>query len=356
MTQIGFSKESQRDQFNLYSKENRQKYFLVDGCQIYNVDGVLVRNFIFEMCSFMDNGSLLSADIDNLYIYDNKMRLEHSIKDVNAHHQINRDSKGNFLILGSDFGVHQKKPIRFDKFIVISPKGVVLKSYSFKDHADFISQEPCSRIDEQIKSNDNKKQAKKYFKEAFEYSHFNSFYEIPPQKTPSSNPYFKEGNFVVNSSTCKKIYIFNSSLDKIVSSVDKNNGNIESEVFATRWMHDIQPTEDSKLIIYRNTCSKKDLKCSSIDIVSNDLKKTYFSFSRKKPINFYSPVCGGVQVLKDDSIIFSEVIDNLPYVTHVNRQGELIKAFPIQWTKYTLGIQRIQLLELNSFLKNNTGP
>ncbi len=342
---ISNSKIVHSTEFNLYSSVNFSKYFLVNGCQIYDLNGSLMRNYNGSLCAFFEDGTMFMTGPERvrLNFYDKKMKILNFIDNVFLHHQINKSLNGNLLLLGSDIGIYKGKRVRFDRFIITSSTGKLISSYSFKDKPNEIIDEHCDGSSKPL--NEEKI-------ETFEFSHFNSFYEIPPQVKINKNIFFKEGNYILNSASCRNVFIFDHNLTKIVSKIDKSVGSDE-----VLWrMHDVQPMNNSRLLIYRNNCNSKSKDCSSIDLVENDFKKIQSSYKRISPDVFYSKVAGGVHLFDDGSFILSEIINDIPRVRHIDSAGKIIKDFQMKWVRDNRGVQRVQVLNLKYFLENNSGP
>jgi hypothetical protein len=340
----------------LFSKEDTittpwdSSYYFVSNCEIFSPKGDLVRTYYGRLCSFMENGSLVTSYKGSLYFHDAQMKTVNSIQKIYPHHQINRTETNELLVMGSEFGKIKNKNVRFDKLFIFSSDGKELKSYSFKEnYQNLINRGVISNFlspfnwDEFCRDQAD-----------FEVLHVNSFYRIPKQQNPLNDTYFKDGNYIVNSYSSPYLFIFDKDLKDIIHLLPKSSSDYDYPM-----LHDVQPTSSGKLIVYNNYINNENKKkrLSRIEIYDSNFKKNLFSYARKKPNTFYSEICGGIQFFEDESFVYSEIRNNKTHINYVQMNHKKNETeIPIKWVRKDTGAQQIKLFKLDSFLKNNKGP
>ncbi|MBC7537182.1 MAG: hypothetical protein H7281_00050 [Bacteriovorax sp.] len=253
----------------------------------------------------------------------------------------------NLLIMGSDTVQIKQKLVRMDVLYIISPKGEILKKFSFQQSLDFLIKNNILSEDtfDQIPENSS------YTENHLELLHVNSFYQIPKQNKINSNKFFKENNYVVNSSNASHVFVLNESLDKIVALIPKVKDKNRIKFFSI--IHDVQPTPNGELIVYNNYNVHDKNPLSKIEIYDSNFEKTLFSYTRENPERFLSKIAGGVQFFSDGTFLYSEIINDHSKVHYINKKGELIKTFNIKWPSLLKGVQEMKAYDLASFIKFN---
>ncbi|MFA6237000.1 MAG: hypothetical protein WC635_06700 [Bacteriovorax sp.] len=317
---------------------------LVSDCVIYNLSGEILRFFKGgQLCQFFQDGSYVISIKADLFKKTKSNRVLFKLANIYPHHQINLNNQNNLLVMGSDTYLTQKnEQIRIDVLYIISQEGNILKRFSFQGAIDIllknrtITEGKFDKIPEFSSFTENK----------LELLHVNSFYQIPKQKQLNKNPYFKENNYVVNSNNSPFLFILNESLDKIIQFIPKDRPPFPN-------IHDVHPTPEGNFIVYNNFDPKDYIPHSKIEIYDSNLEKKIFSYSRSKPTLFFSKIAGGSQFFSDGSFLFSEKVNDIPFINYVSKNSEIIKSTRLTWRRLSRGIQQVKVHDLSLFLKNN---
>jgi hypothetical protein len=317
------------------------KKHLVNGCKIFSLSGTQIKRTPGEFCQFFDNGDFLSMSSKTLKYITSKGEVKWSVENQLFHHQMNLspDLK-RVLTLGSVEKEIQGRLYRVDQFLVLDVSdGKILH----KVDADVLM----------AKSDVNPTTLgpgfpKNFFKATEEYSHFNSFYEIPKFNfTKKIHPALEPGNFIVNSIGLGFLVI-DHKFEKILLKHKLDQSFLHH-------IHDVQLTERGTLIAFNNLNATKDLLVYSTVIEFDSLSfKTIREFKADPASMFYSHHCGGVQDLGRGLVLFSH-----------NYAGVFIYNFLKKKMVYSnlkvfldgdriLPTQQIKIENLDSFLKNNT--
>jgi hypothetical protein len=310
-----------------------EDFYILNYCSIFKHDGGEVETLPGLFCIPLPDGSVVSASGGKktlrVFNADNTVRWEVSRM---VHHQINMSHDGKrILALISETRKTEKGRERFDKFAVFSLDGKILHEVEaielLKDKLSFTANETSDHD-------------KTVFEADFERTHFNSIHEIP--ENTSKLPFMKAGNIIVNTlenGACVLTPDLKTVLDCRTFPESKNH-----------WVHDVQITNKGHYVYFNNDFVGGNLPGSSVDIWDPVKKKLTFRFKANPVSAFFSPVCGGVQMLDENTIMASHAQNGIFVLDRKTAKlKEIIPGYsmkPIQ-----KGTQQYRALKLDSFFK-----
>lgn len=315
---------------------------LIAQCNIYNGNGERLRRYPGLICVFEEDGYLLISSIrgNELSFLDPNMRVLWKIP-MHTHHQINKTIDGNFLVLSSETKNYLNKKTRFDRLVKINRKGEIVASFSFYDHKD------------ELLININKDKFEifpfDYDKEnqdlgVIEISHANSFYEIPPNLKSKLYPELHTGNIIVNANSYGRVMILDAGMTHILKSFKQPSNTI----------HDVQITSEGNFLLYNNTVKNVNPSYSEVQIYSYPGQLLLWNYHRGQK-EFSYPYLGGVQLLGNDEMLFSDIREGSTKAVLLNMKTkkELKIIIPEGFEKKRA--QQVKMMDLSSFLKINKG-
>lgn len=323
-------------------------------CEIYNMDGLLIRRLPGKMCIFLKDGSFLSAQKDRVAYYDH-LRNELWSHKIYPHHQMNTSlDQNHFLILGSDVKkIENKKTkkienVRADVLYVLNKKGDILKSFdAYEERHQFNSKIWQEAVNRRLYNGG----ARAIYKDVdWEFTHANSFYEIPQNKISEQIPAFKEGNYIINDLNLMWIYVLSSDLKRVLW---------QSSLIKPPWIlfHDVQVIPNSSsLLIYDN--GTKDRGASRI--MEYDLLKKEIVWQHPKVFSssFFTYRMGGLQLLPNGNILYND-LTKVPQALEIQRDGStvwsMIPKKDLKTSDKMRPFQQINRMNLTDFLKNHRG-
>jgi hypothetical protein len=331
----------------------KEKLYNVIGCEIYDMDKILIRRFPGSMCLFLDDGSILSAQKENLIFYD-RYRNEIWSKKINPHHQMNFTlDKKLFLVIGSEIkeiknSLGKVEKVRSDVLYIIDKHGEIKKTYSLYEHRNQF-----------VQLNWNAAFNRKYNKEGakvlhegidWEITHTNSFYEIPENTISTHYPEFKAGNFIINDISLMLVYIIDSDFKKVIW---------QSPILKDNWImfHDVQVVPNTDLIIFydNGTPIRPESRLVEYDLLK---QKITWQFPKKFSKSFYSKKMGGLQILENGNVFYND-LTKIPTAHEISRDGKtvwtLIPREKIAIQNQYDPFQQVKRLDLSQFLKANRG-
>lgn len=317
------------------------KQHLVNGCKIYTLSGTLIKRSPGEFCQFLANGDLLSMTFRSLKYITKSGEIKWSLENQFFHHQLNLspDLK-RVLTMGSVEKEIQGRKYRVDQFFVLDiSNGKVLHKVDI-DELMARSEANPTTLREGF--------PKEIFTTNEEYSHFNSFYEIPEVSVRTNlHPAIRKGNFIMNSLGLGFL-IVDEKFEKILVKKKLDQSFLHS-------VHDVQVTERGTIIAFNNLNAMKDLGMFSSIIEIDSLSfKTLREFKAEPNSLFYSYHCGGVQDLGRGLVLFSHNYAGV-FIYNFLKKKMVHSNFRIFLEgDRILPAQQIKIQNLDSFLKNNT--
>lgn len=320
-------------------------------CEIYNSALTLVRRLPGEFCSPNSDGSFLSATGENLTFYANDGRQIWK-KKIHAHHEIARTQNGqDYLVMSSELRPVKSKNdelVRFDVLYIINRQGEILRKFSYIDNKEQFRSDLWQKAERGIYEFNWSRGTFVGLK--WEFSHTNSFYEIPKQKKVSMLDAFREGNFIVNSNGFGVIFILNREMTKVLW---------QDSYFRppSRNLHDIVPLSNGHIMVYNNDSDGFGKKISSIDEYDPVQKKIIWTYRRKPGTAFFKQYGGGVQVLENDDVQFNDVdLEGHNVLVRIDRQGRELERKRLSRPNHGESekwIQQIKRYDASEFLRNN---
>jgi hypothetical protein len=321
----------------------RQPYS-VFGCGIFGANGVAVREFPGNRCRYFPDGSVISGDNKTLTRYDANMRVLWRLETQN-HHIINVTSDGNFLIGGSDVRIYRGKRTRFDVLEKRDMNGKVVGAFDFFEHLkEFAAADRSIQIKRLTKFDWDLESLPGV---EMEFSHMNSYYEIPKNSNALKIPAFREGNIVVNANTLGRIFILDSELTKILW-VSKYKNHV---------LHDVQILQNGNLLIYDNERGL-ETQFSALEEYDPIQRKRVWEYRADPQESFHAECCGGIQTLENGDILYSDTSGGGRAV-QITRGGyevwQMASPFHDDITGQALRFQDVKRYDISEFLKNNHG-
>lgn len=318
---------------------NLSKLSLVAGCRIHKIDGTLLKQFVGNMCLFMNDGHYVTADAERIVMYAPDKTEVWRIPG-HFHHQMNWSYDGkSILVLSSKFVPIDGKTVRVDVLRRIDLSGKITGEIS----SDVIFEKLKIK---RSRSSFNWEQGLKD-KVDLEISHFNSFHEIPPQDRASKNPNIVAGNYIASSTGSGTVLIDNAlkvPLEKITYSTSID-----------QLIHDVQLMKNGQILLLNNDHERDKTKSgrwSSVEFFDPVLRKTTYSFSSSPPEMFYTPSCGGVQQLGDGLILISHISNAFFFLD--SKSKKILRSDVLKdehSVANMISIQEIKAHDLTEFLK-----
>ncbi len=306
---------------------------LQNGCHIFDSDGVFVKTFPGMNCIFLEDGSFLSASFTSL----RRIAVNGSILweiPGHFHHQLNLSyDKNRALALASVIKPKTDgRYFREDLFLVISLEGKILA----QTQASAFMPETVSKLEFPLHS-----VWISPFKEipSFETTHFNSFFEVPPQSFSST---LKEGDFIVNSVQLG-VFVLSSDL-KVLRSHRVLKGSVDHSI------HDVQVSSKGTFLLFNNDVAGKNWKRSALQEIDPVTDKVIWEFGSEGGMTFYTAAGGGIQRLDQRYILYSLFLNGTYILDTVT--GKVIRSIHGTHRLPTHGIlfsQNIRAVDLKSF-------
>ena len=317
------------------------KVHLVNGCKVFNLQGRLLKVFAGEYCVYLRNGDFVSMTHSTLKYVSKEGEVKWSDTNPYFHHQINisNDSK-RLLVLGSVERVIEKKKYRIDAFTVY--EAATGKVIFRTDSEQLITK---ARVDPFIMRGTF---PKREFSTHHEYSHFNSFYEIPEfPKDLAIDPIIKKSKYIINSIGIG-FFLIDEKLREVL--FHKKIPDAYAHM-----VHDVQITQRGTILAFVNkNMSKKFEPFSSVVEFEFPSFKKIIEIKSDLPSLFYSRFCGGVQDLGSSLIGFSHHFAGV-YVYDVKMKKIVYYNDSVHKDGNRLvPSQQVKFENLDAFLKNHS--
>lgn len=310
-------------------------------CHLFNMEGELIRQLPGRACHLDDDGSFVGIFNNNKMFVKFGPTLDRVWRHFDhAHHQINTNSSNHYLVMTSDFQMYKGVQTRFDTFLILDQiKGRILGRFRVAENVDVIPAATNALTGELYPfdwDEIHKDMAK------VEYTHFNSFYEIPAPV--SGMPEIEKGDYIVGGAKGSPILFLNKDLTKLKATL------LIPEV-AT--LHDVQALNNGNLLLYINDF-KKDSSYFGTSMIAE------YNPKEKKLIkvfnDFHISTTGGVQKLENGNYFFSYHDKKGAYAMIVSPNGEVIKKINFSYFRNSPHIQQAKLRDFTKHLQVNTGP
>jgi hypothetical protein len=336
---------------------NNQGYYIVIGCNIYDVYGKVKRGYPGNDCIFHDDGSYLSYSLADQVLtrYSKNLKKEWSLK-LHVHHGMNLTSNGDYLINSSVVENYQgNKKLRHDVILLVSQDGKINHKFSFrKFFEDYVKKKPWL--------NPYKTHWDPNLDFDHEYSHLAASYELLKPLKIDSKIVCEKGNFILTLNTIGKgAYILDADLSKIVGQI-----NLSDDIF-----HDVQQFSNTKVIFFENSKgeSKKPNASQAFVSIYDTIEK---KIERRIDAHFSAFFGGGVQVIEDDLFMISDTSLKIQQAETINKMSfeERIRAHingrsRLSFYSFAKGLVHEVIMDfqfnlgkmkkLKKFLDNNSG-
>lgn len=344
-----------------YSRHDLRKegYYLKAGCQIFDLDGKVVRSYPGRECLFLDDGSLLSYDTKKIRLtkYNEKLQPQWSL-DRHVHHEATfQTPEGKFIIASSEKKDYQGlKDVRFDEVIQVSASGKIEKTFSFtKNIAELRGQ---GKFDPYPFDWDSE------YGFQYEMTHLAAIHPVMKTMKIDKKIFAPKGSFLLTLNVNGVgVYVLDEKLEKIIG----------YKRLSDLWfIHDVQQFSSSKLIYIINNYYPKaisrdeEFRIAIFDVFKNQITHDYTS-------DFYGLFGGSIQALRPDLFLVGDNGSRLGKVTrahfkdvrkaryllHRKTKSRAIFYSPEQGKIHEIHlsfrVQNLRALKLGSFLKRNIG-
>lgn len=311
----------------------------VIGCEIIGMEKQVLRKYPGEICHFDNDGFVLSGQDTKIVLYDTAGDVRWS-KPLKSHHQINHTlDNRNFLVIASRT---VEDGARTDILYVVNRDGEFVKSFDlYENRALFVSKYWKDAVDRRFPLIWT---PKRFPDVKWELTHVNSFYEIPevPAALTKKLPAFQRGNFIVNDISLMLTFVLSQDLKIIMwqQHLTTETGTM---------LHDVQVLTNGHLLYYDNGTPKKPQSALvEFDLETAKTAWEYYPHDRKK---FYSARWGGVQLLANGNVLFSD-IRNGRRSSEIDRKGREVWSMESPPKIY---LQQVKRQDFTEFLAGNKG-
>ncbi len=317
-------------------------------CQIFDMKGEILRRYPGEFCIFLDDGRFVSAQKSELLLYDQSGKVIWR-RALFPHHQMNLSLDGKrILVLGSEtrsLSKDKKDLFRSDVYYIVDLSGKILNEYRLFDHAQAFPKERWANAKARRFPLIWSKAT--YPGVSWEFSHTNSFYEIPENILGSRHSAFKKGNFIFNDISLMITFVLNADLKSVLW---------QSPILREDWtmLHDVQVLQGTdRLLIYDNgTPNRRYSRLLQMNPIS---EKIYWEYKAKPSTSFYMEKRGGVQLLPNGHTLYND-FNEAPRGIELDKSGNQVwKLVPQQFSGAKGPFQQIKRYDLSSFLEKNKG-
>lgn len=333
---------------------------IVEGCRILNGNGDLLWSYPAAFCIFFPDGKFVAASADSISLVSGNRTFWE--KKIPVHHMLALTSKNEIAVLSDEFinmrdWAHRFesfreahfKPLKFctgkdtperlkndklrtDKIVLLNLRGEVVAERRFLGEPDY----PMPLLVENFATNVRAPRD-------LEVSHMNSIYEIG--ENTSSIPAFKRGNFIVNDTLNRRIFILDEKLKGILWT--KSYG-----LFGFGQAHDAQILPNGNLLVFKNfTVSPGDE--SSLEEVDPQSLMPAWRYFEKSSGEFRAPIQGSVQRLRGGRTLFTfrNIDSKKSFAKLIDRDGRELKSFDL--SKHSnIAAQGAYEINVEEFLKN----
>ncbi len=312
-------------------------------CHLFNMDGELLRQLLGRLCYLNDDGSYVATFLNQNIVlkYDRHMNVQWD-REIHAHHHINKNSEGNYVLLSSEYTNYKGKPTRFDSFVILNKdNGKEMAKLSIVNHLDQVSNWPYYPQDGLYLFDWEKSHS---HRADVEYSHYNSIHEVPVAVKIPGFPEINKGDYITGATYEAPVLFLDSRLKKIKATL---------VIPGVRMLHDVQVLENGNLLVYINTF-RNDSPYYGKSMIAE------YNIQEKKLINiydkFYSDSTGGVQKLENGDYFFSYHTKTDAFATLVNSKGEVIKTITFPYFRNSPVIQQARIGNYSKNMELNPGP
>lgn len=303
------------------------------GCSIYDKNLKLLKRYRGNLCVFLDDGSYFVSDL-NAYKIKKINPLGSVIweKTHPVHHSLSYFEKENLLLAISLESSRIRGPMaEYSSIIAFDMDGNTRHYFSGVQRQREL-QKKLPRYQLRLRTNFQVREP------LFEDTHANAVYRIPANILSQWHPAFTEGNFIVTLGRQYGVAIFDPTFQYILWRMD---------ITSHRYIHDAQVTPDGKILYYQNAFNENFN--SRIEILDPVQRSLIWYFPKDSSMK--APAQGGVQLLENGNILYSDITNNTSRVVEVDSLGNLLKN--IELPEDPGNFQDVKVRNLSNFLKNS---
>jgi hypothetical protein len=313
-----------------------QKLLYTSHCQIFDIDGNVVRRYPFQYCSFDQDGSYVASHNNSIFFYNKKNELMREYKKFYPHHDILRTKLNDIYVFGSEYHLINKVYVREDVINHFSSAGKLLGQMKLST-----MQEVFKKYRKPLFENNWIQNIKE---KSYEYSHANSIHEFinNDQKFGVS---LVKGDLLVNVGGLGVLLFIDKNLSHLKYIMPYEYGII----------HDVYPLSNGNFLFFLNR-HQFTVQKSYIVIKDHEFKNDLYKFN--PDVNkFYSESVGSAELIDADHLLISLNDHGLrSYAKILNiKNGKCIEIAEKFLKAYDRPVQSIRLFDSENFLKNNLG-
>lgn len=316
------------------------KQHLVNGCQIFLINGIPLKRAPGDFCVFLSNGDFVSMSATTVRYFTKSGEIRWSRQDKMFHHQINLSpDQKRVMTMGSVEKVINGTTYLVDRFYVFNIEtGEPIIQVDSDDIIRSAGLSPSVMKDTLILRS---------FSASEEYSHFNSFYEIGSLVARNKlHPAIRKGHYIINSVRLGFLVV-DEKMEKVLFHKKLDQA-------FNHQVHDVQVTERGTIIAFVNVhTNKENIQYSSVIELDPVTMRVVAEIKSDPAAMFFSHFCGGVQDLGEGLVLFSHHYAGV-FIYNQNIKKMIYSNYKIFLDgERIVPSQQIKLLNLDSFLKNN---
>lgn len=260
-----------------------QRAYIQKECSFLSTRLELVKALPGTYC-LLRGRNIVIGHQDRLYEINEKLQILWEIKPIYVHHQLNSSQVDNSLLTIESEYSHRSAPspslVRYDKLIVLSNKGKIIKSFSLMKYMK------KNKMDSGDWNNNWTVDGKQ--KKSIEKTHVNAFREL----YTTVNDQKVLSGYIAYCNQQRLAFIFDTKLKKIVRTLN----------FKNRSIHDIRQYNENELIFFLNENpdepEPRKTRIETYNLVTNEINVLY----QNNLIKAVYPYCGSVQPLPRDRL------------------------------------------------------
>lgn len=332
----------------------------VINCAIYNEEFQLIKNFGGTLCVFLEDGAyILSNGHEEFVAKYNSLGELIWKRNYFAHHNmtLSYDHK-RVLFLSSEVFDEKICRVRDDVFVILDvqtgktflqksarPFHQELFDLSDIDYPMFKRGYYLSKIRPEWRNTN------------CEATHFNSFYEVPPNEGQAKLLPLEAGNFITSTANTPYFFIFNRDLSKIITAISP---------LPKPWVqiHDAHITADGNILYYlnesMNSGGKRSFSVAKFDLIrfqNNTIFPNDKSHQKAEDSLSFSIWAGSADELSDSYLVGHNDSVHGGMIVLMNKQGQVIRTIASPTldakTNKPNDIQSVKYFDLTQFLQNN---
>ena len=319
-------------------------------CSLFDLKGNLVYRWpnAGEMCLFLNDGSVVAADFDQMKKVDSKGNVKWEVKGF-FHHQMKlSENQKTIYILSAKINDLFDGKVRMDTVEAIDLESG--KKVAELELFDFLRQ---LAVDPSLSLHRGFFQ-KSLFAYDYDLTHANSIFELPENKLSKTNSAFKKGNWLINIGMLRHFIIVDKDMKKLLWKKSWYHDYFD--------VHDVQLNENGELLAYINGVDSPMGKQTVVHHIDplveypQAITKNFIPLVGGK--SFFQHFVGGVQEMPSGDILLSVVTPDKGFeLALFNDKREIkMKFVPLFNLKGQIGVpfQEGRIRDIGQFLKNRS--